>query len=458
MNIISIYSSMPVFMQNIMCSAHGFKLKKQRFNDDFFKILEFLHSTSNWSAEEITRYKEENIYKIIEHAYNHCPYYRRKYSESGISPKDFKSIKDIEKYPILSKEDVRANWKGMVANNVKKEDLIPFQTSGTTGKALNFYLTKYSTAYYWAVDQRYKDRFGFNFGKCCLNSTGRPVVPVTAHKPPYWRYDRVLNRYFLNAQQISSDKIDLILDFLDKKNFDFFIGYPSIMTALANEIEASGRCIKNPPKHIFTGAEKIYTSQKEILQDIFPGVAIHELYSFSEQAAIATHCNHNVYHEDFEFGHIELNNIEIIEGGTQGDVLATGFTNFGMPFIRYQNGDSAVFANQECTCGMKSQVISDIVGRIEDYVITPEGVKIQRFASIFKNSSGIKESQVIQRELNEMIIRIVPRESYIQNTEKQLLVNVKQWISPTIQVKFEYVEEIERTKAGKFRAVVSELK
>ena len=229
------------------------------------------------------------------------------------------------------------------------------------------------------------------------------------------------------------------------------------MTALASELEEAKLTVQNPPKHIFTGAEKIYPNQVEILQRAFPGVQIHELYSFSEQAAIATHCAQGKYHEDFEFGHMELERPQQVNGGMQGNILATGFMNYGMPFIRYRNGDTAMFTEEKCSCGLHTQVIRDILGRVDDYIITPEGVHIQRFDYIFKDIAGIKEAQVVQRKLGEMIIRIVRRDSYSTDTEKSLLLNVAQWISPTIRVKFEYVDEIPRTKAGKFKAVVSEL-
>ena len=204
-----------------------------------------------------------------------------------------------------------------------------------------------------------------------------------------------------------------------------------------------GMALDFPPKHIFTGAEKLYENQKSILQTVFKDVQIHELYSFSEQAAIATHCTHSVYHEDFEIGHMELDLAVPVENGVQGEILATGFANLGMPFIRYQNGDTAVFSDRECGCGLHSQIIEDIVGRNEDYIVTPEGLHIQRLDYIFKDTS---------------ILRIVRRNSYSVATEKKLLVNISQWISPTIKVKFEYVDEIPRTKAGMFKAVVSELK
>ncbi len=458
MNAISIYSALPYWLQNLAISIHGYKLKKQRFNDDFYKILEFLNSTIGWHKEQIKAYKEEQIFKILEQAYNHCPYYHRKYKEMGLSPSDFKGLEDLQKFPVLTKEEIRMNWQAMVADNVSKKELIQFNTSGSTGKALDFYWTRYSSAYYWAVDQRYKNRFGFDLGKACINFSGRPIVPISSVKPPYWRYDRVLNRYFINMHQLSSAKMRQIVEWINQKRIEMFIGYPSIMTAFANELLNSGLVLDFQPKHIFTGAEKLYENQKTILESVFKGVQIHELYSFSEQAAIATHCKNSVYHEDFEIGHMELDKVVPVENGMQGEILATGFANLGMPFIRYQNGDTAVFSDRECGCGLHSQIIEDIVGRNEDYIITPEGLHIQRLDYIFKDAQDVKECQVVQRELGEMILRIVKRNTYNVASEKKLLVNIAQWVSPTIKVKFEYVDEIPRTKAGKFKAVVSELK
>ena len=458
MNAISIYSALPYWLQNIAVSLHGYKLKRQRFNDDFYKILEFLNSTQGWPEERIRAYKEEHISRILEQAYKHCPYYRQKYAAVGLSPSDFKQIEDLRKFPILTKEEIRENWQGMVADNVPQSELLPYHTSGTTGKSLDFYWTRHSSAFYWAVDQRYKNRFGFHLGMRCLNFTGHPIIPLNVSKPPFWRYDSVLHRYFLTMQQISTEKVSVIANWLNTVQLDIFIGYPSIMVAFANELYNQKIHISHPPKQIFTGAEKLYDNQKEILRSVFTGVQIHELYSFSEQAAIATHCKNSVYHEDFEMGHMELDKAVPIENGTQGEILATGFANLGMPFIRYQNGDTAVFSDRECGCGLHSQVIEDIVGRNEDYIVTPEGLHIQRLDYIFKDTSEIKECQVAQTRLGEIVLRIVKRDTYSTNTEKKLLLNISQWVSPTIKVRFEYMDEIPRTKAGKFKAVVSDLK
>ena len=120
-------------------------------------------------------------------------------------------------------------------------------------------------------------------------------------------------------------------------------------------------------------------------------------------------------------------------------------------------GDRAIWNTQACNCGLHSQVIKDIQGRSEDYIITPEGTHIQRFDYLFKDTADIKECQVVQRQLGFVTFRMVIRDNYSTTTEQKIKKAVRKMISPSIICEFEYVSEIERTSAGKFKAVVSEL-
>ena len=59
---------------------------------------------------------------------------------------------------------------------------------------------------------------------------------------------------------------------------------------------------------------------------------------------------------------------------------------------------------KECTCKRSSFNFKFIDGRIEDYVLTPEGSKIMRFDYLFKNQTNIKECQVVQNKLERLYI------------------------------------------------------
>lgn len=458
MDTFKIYSMMPIPVQNWLVGLYSGKLEKERRGKEYDEILEFLQTTETWSAEQIRNYKEEHLSKIIEQAYHHCPYYRKKYDEAGVSPSDFTCLEDLQKFPILTKEEVRNNLEGLMADNVERKQLVHYHTSGSTGKALDFYYTKYNLRYYWAVCARYKKRFGIADHDLHLNFTGKIVVPLSQSKPPYWRFKKSQNQYMLNMQHITEGKIRDIMDFIEEKDFRFFVGYPSIMYALATLAQQKSIVVKDSPELIFSSAEKMWDYQQEAIHSVFPRARFVQHYGFSENAGCASMCKGYHYHEDFELGHLELKD-PVVDGDlSTGILLATGFHNYAMPFIRYEVGDTLTFDNKPCECGLQSQVIREVNGRNEDYVITPEGTRIMRFDYLFKDSKDVLECQVAQRRLGEMVIRIVRREGYHQaETEKNLLDNVRTMISPTIDVTFEYVDSIPRTKAGKFKAVVSEL-
>ena len=454
----TIYKYSPYFVQNLMCSVKGALVKKQRFNNLFFENLAKLEKSQYLSADDILRYKEDRLYGILEYAYQFVPFYKNYYDSYHVSPNDFKCLDDIRKFPVLTKELIRAHYKEMISTQYPREKLIHNHTSGSTGKALDFYQTKESLPYLWAIWWRLRKRFGVEYGDKSLNFTGKLVVPISAKRPPYWRVNKPMNQWLVNMQHMTKDKVKSIADMINREHFVFFSGYPSILYAFALLVEENGSEITNPPKAIFTGAEKMYENQKAVLKRVFPGSIITDHYGTSEGVVNASKCEMDVYHEDFELGHIECKEPHWISGTEyEGDILGTCFQNFGMPFIRYEIGDSAVWSTKTCSCGLHSQVIKDIQGRTEDYVITPEWLRVQRFDYLFKDMTSIKECQVVQRKLGEVVFRIVRRENYDIRCEDELKKLVKEYISPTIQCSFEYVGNIERTRAGKFKAVVSEL-
>lgn len=454
-----VYNCSPVFVQNLMCSAKGLMIKRLRFSDQFFSDLDSLKNSQFKSKNDIIAYKEENLHRILEYAYNNVPFYREFYDSHHISPKDFKSIDDISKFPILTKDLIRDNYQKMVSLSYPKNKLVYNHTSGSTGKAMDFYQTKNSLPFLWAIWWRMRNNYGINYNDKSLNFTGKLIVPVRTSKPPYWRVNKPLNQWLVNMQHITKEKVGSIMDMINHEHFVFFSGYPSIIHAFSSLALEQGLTCTSSPIAIFTGAEKMYDYQKKDIQALFPESVITDHYGTSEGVVNASKCKNGHYHEDFELGHIECEEPHwISETEYEGNIIGTCFQNYGMPFIRYKIGDSAVWSIGGCECGLQSQVLKDIQGRIEDYILTPEGTKIMRFDYLFKDTSDIKECQVVQNQLGFIKFRIVKRDNYSVSTENKLKNLVAEYISPTIKCDFEYVDEIERTAAGKFKAVVSNLK
>jgi len=449
------YSHLPVSLQNVVCSAYGHSQRKLRYGKHFQKCLEWLEQSQWWSEEQIKDYQDKELRCVVKHAYETVPYYKEVFDKIKLKPLDIKTVDDLWKIPVLTKEDIRLYRDKLVSSSYKKKDLIFSHTSGSTGKSLQFFTTKKAVQFQWAVWWRHRRRFNIDFDSKYATFTGKVVVPIDQRKPPFWRENVAFHQTIFPMHHIVKEKIKAIVDRLNVGDFIYYSGYPSIIYNLATLIEEEGLSIENGPKIIFTGAETLYEYQRERITKVF-GCPVTDQYGFSEGAGNASRCENDLFHEDFEFGILEpFEPKQIDDSHIRGTIIATGFSNYAMPFIRYQVGDIGIWKDEKCSCGRKSKVLVRIEGREEDYVITPEGAKIMRFDYIFKDTQNIKEAQVVQKEIGAIILRIVRRPNYSRKDEKMLIEEIRTKISPSLRVEFEYVDAIERTSTGKFQAVKS---
>ena len=451
-----IYPRLPVFLQNAACWYYGKKEARVRFGRDFDRRLQELVDSEKWSAGEIEAYQNEKLRALIRHAYDNVPYYRERWKALKISPDDIRSRDDLRKLPLLTKEEIRQNADRFVSQTTPKRDLLSRHTSGTTGKGLHFYMTREAVAFQWAVWWRHRLRFGVTPGTWHANFTGHRVVPIAQHTPPYWRWNRPMRQILINMQSLTPAKIGSIVELLNSQRLDFYSGYPSFIHMLALNATDAGFRLSSPPRVIFTGAENMLDFQRRDI-GAFTGAILTDHYGSSEACCNASRCPQFVYHEDFEFGIME--GLERTPGDPAKTIVCTGFACDAFPFIRYEVGDTAVWQDGKgCACGRSSRVLLGVEGRTDDYVVTPEGARIARLDYLFKDALNVKEAQIIQEELGRITILLVRRNAYSTKDEMEIRRDIRSWLSPLLEVSFNYVAEIPREPNGKFRAVLSRLK
>ena len=454
---LGLYSHLPGSLQHAACSLYGLRERQVRLGATFSAHYARLLGTESASAVEIAAYQDEQVARLVEHAYGTVPYYRDLMDGYGLRPSDIRTVADLSKMPILRKEDVVANWDALRSTDFAQRRLRTGQTSGTTGTSLRFLTTSDAVAFQWAVWWRHRARFGVVPGMWHVNFTIRPVVPASQSGPPYWRWNIPMRQALVNTQRITPDRVGALARFIDAHDFRFFVGYPSTIFSFAELLDVQGTVLENGPDYVFLGAEGTQEYQRETIERV-TGARVSDQYGFAEGCGNASRCEQDLYHCDWEFGVLECMDGETLpDGSVRGRILATGFANHAFPFIRYEVGDSAVWAPQEfrCACGRASRVLKRIEGRNEDFVITPEGTRVMRFGHLFKDTPGIKEAQVVQRELGAVVVVFVARPTFSRHDEEKVLQQIREWVSPTLRVDFERVDEIPRSGSGKFRPVVS---
>lgn len=454
MSVQYLYNRLPVFFQNIACSVYGYKEGRERFSKEFYVYLDKFKLAESLSADDIIGFKSRALSTVLMAA-----------KSTGLYPSLINTpVREFEQrpwavlasLPVLTKDSLRLRGPSfLVARNAKE-----VVTSGTTGKALRFYKDPGAIAAQWAIWYRHRARFGVGFKELSVNFTGKPVVPVDQIKPPFWRYNHAQRQYLISMQHINSGNIGSIVSFLNSISPAFYSGYPSIIAEVARlassyglELEADAR-----PRVVFSGAENVLDYQRDIITQ-WTGADLTDQYGLSEGCCNFSKCEHGYYHEDFEFCHIEILDPEVLsDGSIKGRLVGTGFFNEVMPFLRYDTGDIAIMAPEHfrCPCGRESRVILGVEGRVDDFVVTPDGRRVMRFDYLFKNTPEAYEAQVVQYENGSITIRAVLSGSHLRDVfELKVKENFNTYISTEMNVCFDYVDKIEKSSTGKFKAVLN---
>jgi phenylacetate-CoA ligase len=146
--------------------------------------------------------------------------------------------------------------------------------------------------------------------------------------------------------------------------------------------------------------------------------------------------------------------------GASGRVAVTDLHNHAMPFIRSLNGDLATAAAGACACGRGLPRLAAIEGRSADVLRAPGGGRVPGvfFPHVMKDVAGVERFQAVQTRLDEIRLRIVPREGFERGPcEDFVQREVRRAFGEGVRVVVETVADIPLTPSGKRRVVVCEL-
>ena len=452
-----IYSNLPIVAQNILMSLYGYRITRERYGGAFRRFAEFLEKSQYFSQAEMLEFQRENLKKLIKHSYANVPYYRDLFEKNKLVPNDIKDLADLCKIPILTKEGIKVNFRRMIAKNVKPSKLKIGHTSGTTGSPLEILWDRRLVLMTNAVLWRQRNWAGLNFGDRFATFFGRVVVPLNQKKPPFWRYNFAHKQLLFSSFHLTRENLKAYFDRLSEFAPVCIEGYPSNIFLLAKYLQGINQ--RFPVHSILTTSETLYSHQRELIEDRFC-CKIFDYYGMAERVVFSTECeDHKGHHLNNEYGITEFlkSDVSAAQGQQFGRIVATGLHNYAMPLIRYATNDVSALESSQCTCGRTLPLLRDITTKAEDIITTKDGRYISPSALThpFKPLNSIRESQIIQEDVDHMLIKIVRKDGYDDSDTQRLLSEMKARVGDDMHIEVTFVDEIEREKSGKFRWVIS---
>jgi len=375
-----------------------------RYGRVFWETYNFLQESQWWSREKLEEYQMQQLSKLLHHAYENVPYYRRTFDEWGIKPKDICNFDDMRKLPFLTKDIVRDNLEQLLARNYPRSKLRYVTTGGSLGTPLGFYEEKgVSDLREWAFMLMLWERVGFNIGARSVVLRGNVVRH--AHKGKLWEYDPVSRSLILSSFHMNEDALREYVARIRQFAPAFIQAYPSAITILAEYMKTNRLEPFGSVKALLCGSENLYPWQRALLEEVFR-CRVYSWYGHTEKAVLAGECEENSYYHIFpEYGFVEIigKDGKPAKPGELGEIVATGFNNYACPFIRYRTGDLAVVAaDKRCSCGRNYQLIERIEGREQEYLVAKDGSLVPLAPVLFSihdpEWSRVKKVQFVQFE------------------------------------------------------------
>ncbi|MBN1479385.1 phenylacetate--CoA ligase family protein [candidate division KSB1 bacterium] len=416
-----LYHKAPIFLQNAIITARGWVLSRLRYQKLFWKTLAEIKTHDFYSAKELRQYQNTMLQDLIRFAYAQTVYYREVLENLNLGPHDIRDLDDLNKLPILTRDQVKRNTQKLQTQNDKRR--ITVHTSGSCGSGLAVSYNSADLVKNWAFLYRQLSWAGVQPREWRLTLYGSKIVPESQQEPPFWRYNLCERQILLSIFHLSEKTKNHYIRFLLLHRGAILEGFASILAIMAEYILEQGLTI--PMKMVYSTGEPMTKTNRKKVQEAF-GCTLYDCYGMTEWVGLIQECERGEKHVMVDYGILEIIDDENkpCARGQEGYLVWTGLQHLDMPLIRYRIGDKGMWcAKDHCECGRNYPLVHTTITRDSDNIKTPDGrIYSPRVINQFlKNKQSFNYCQFIQDRADSLIVRIVPGIGDVQGETQMLL-------------------------------------
>ena len=160
----------------------------------------FYQRSQHWSRQRLEDHQNAKLKEVVKYAGKHVPYYRKLFKEIGLDVESFRGLEDIEKIPLLDKEQLRTRADEFIADGATQKRHEWVKTSGSTGTPLKILVSEQGRAnmtaamfraMWWAGYRPYRKRF--------------LIKGLSETKSTDYGFDRLRNTVFLYSSRMTKE-------------------------------------------------------------------------------------------------------------------------------------------------------------------------------------------------------------------------------------------------------------
>ena len=420
--------------------------------------------------------QSERLRRLVSYAYENVEMYRKKYDGAGVKPGDIKSIADIYKLPIVTKDDLRENYPvGLLSKRIRDRDCFVVSTTGTTGEPVKVFKRKYKTSDLMMTAPLALMMLPRIAAIMRAEGIKRRTLAIVATDQDCVTYSTL--RELQKAPGFIRGSVDIVnsldepeahIRALQEYDPHILISYPGVLRSVAALARRTGVTLPQP-KLLVIGGELMDDYTSKAISDAFKGKIV-EHYGATEVGAVALGCpQEGRLHIMCMLSILEVvHDGKPVPPGVPGNAVITDLWNMATPMIRYSGLDDVlVLGDEMCPCGSKLPVIKVVHGRTVDSFVLADGSLIHPGRLIFAlaHIPEIAYYQVVQEQVDRVRVLIVA-EGAGGNSSRfdegrplwdTIVSRIKKPLGEDIHVAIEVVADIPRPPGARFYPVVRSL-
>lgn len=426
--------------------------------------LRDINRLDRFSEEKLHLFQDKQVRYMIDYAWK-VPLYRSLYKKHGISPSDIQNRFDLQKLPIITKEEFKGRTiHELIPQGKNPSSVIKVSTSGTTGKSLDLYVDMYEILVGLFGYLRTIRAYDLDWRHHKLSIIG-DFAPHTAEsgyvkrglQPKSWFQSALKNIQWLDT----NDSPESVLQSLESFQPDFIGGYTGMLGHLA-VLKNQGLKSTIQPKLIASTGALLDSKLKEYIENTF-STKVFEVYGATETGPIAFQPpGKDEYQIMSDFLLLEFHDEtgKPVSSSKAGNLIVTKLYSGGTPIIRYNAINDVVspLYDDSDQSGMFPPYIKRIYGRDTIRLYRNDGKILlgSSLTTIFSRllyqleTSKIRELKIVQQTLDEISVHFVVDENLrnkgatVEEICEELSKGFKEVFGNSIKVTFTEVKKVTR--------------
>lgn len=414
---------------------------------DVPRALSDLQCAARLDPQRLQDLQLSKLKELLNFAYHNVPFYRKRFQDSHLTPADIRSLKDITKLPVLTKEDIRNSISDLQVRGIPARVM---STSGSSGYPLTFPKDYISLSYWDAAMYMGMAWHGIRIGDKQARFWGTPI---------HWRdrlaarfKDAVMNRIRISAFDVSDDAFYAAYARLSKVAPNYIYGYPSLVYRFCSFLEAHSLSLTGCSIRaaVLTG-EILYPFQRELIQSVLQCRVVNEFGS-TENGVIAFECPRGGMHI---FSPNVL--IEVIKDGRPADWHETGelyiteLNSRSIAFIRYRTLDMGSLTERPCDCGLQYPLFHQIYGRVDNFIVASDGSLVYDAILAYTLKKYVDQFHAVQEPDRTLVITLRPNKAFRENQLQNLFKDLRRYLGEDTKIQVSCVDQFPLSAAGKLR-------